>query len=237
MMMTSRKGLELIKRHEGLRLRAYKCPADVWTIGYGSTGPHVSPGMVITETQADILLRKDVARFEEGVSRLVKVKLTQGQFDALVSFSFNVGLGALGKSTLLRKLNAGRYADVPAELMKWTKAGGRELPGLVKRRRDEAGLWRSIGEADTAGRADGVVQEPKPPKTMAQSKTGGAAVIAAVTGAAAPVNEAIKAAKDTADGVTGLMAAGPWVLLAIVIVGVAAFIWYDRRKKLIEEHV
>jgi GH24 family phage-related lysozyme (muramidase) len=241
-MKTSSKGISLIKAHEGLRLHAYLCPAGVWTIGYGHTSaagePTVVKGMRITNAEADSILRRDLAAFERGVARRVKVGLTQNQFDALVSFAFNVGLGAFERSTLLRKLNAGRYGDVPAELMKWTRGGGRELPGLVNRRRDEAGLWRSADVGATGGRADvGVVDAPKPPKTMAQSKTGAAAIVTGVTGAVAPVNEAMKAARDTADGVSGLMAAGPWVLLAVVIVAAVAFIWWDRRRKLYEEGV
>jgi GH24 family phage-related lysozyme (muramidase) len=241
-MKTSDKGVALIKSHEGLRLNAYLCPANVWTIGYGHTSgagaPTVVKGMKITREEADAILRRDLGTFERGVSRRVKVGLSQSQFDALVSFAFNVGLGAFERSTLLRKLNAGRYGDVPGELMKWTKGGGRELPGLVNRRRDEAGLWRSVDIGATGGRGDvGEVDTPAPPKSMVASKTGNAAIIAGLTGSLAPINEAMKAARETADGVSGLAAAGPWVLLAVVIVGAVAFIWFDRRKKLTEEGV
>jgi len=160
MMKISPAGLELIKAHEGLRLKAYKCPAGVWTIGYGSTGPHVRPGLVITDKEAVDLLIRDVARFEAAVNRLVKVPLNQNQFDALVSFVFNVGVGAFEKSTLLRLLNGGRYEAVPAQLMRWTKAKGRELPGLVKRRRDEGTLW-ATPIAETPVKA--VSEAPSPP--------------------------------------------------------------------------
>jgi lysozyme len=135
------KGLALIKRSEGLRLKAYRCPADVPTIGYGSTGPDVKMGMTITEAEAEALLRKDLARFEKGVSEMGG-KMTPGQFSALVSFAFNLGLGALQKSTLLRKHLAGDYEGAAAEFAKWNKAGGRVLPGLVTRRSDEAALYR-----------------------------------------------------------------------------------------------
>lgn len=239
-MKTSEKGLSLIKAHEGLRLNAYLCPANVWTIGYGHTTaaghPTVKPGMKITRQEADDILRRDVSRFEERVNRLVKVPLTQSQFDALVSFDFNTG--KLHSSTLLKRLNAGKYDEVPAQMMRWTKGGGKELKGLVNRRRDEAALWRSIDPGATGGRADvGEVDAPKPPKSIAESKTGGAAIVTGIAGAAGPVNEAIRAARETADGVSGLMAAGPWVLLALVIIGAAAFIWFDRRKKLHEDGV
>lgn len=145
MRMTERrigpKGLDLIKRSEGLRLKAYRCPADVPTIGYGSTGPHVKMGMTITEAEAEALLRKDLERFERGVVEMAG-KMTPGQFSALVSFAFNLGLGALKKSTLLKKHLAGDYEGAAREFAKWVNAGGRRLPGLVTRRADEAALYR-----------------------------------------------------------------------------------------------
>ena len=235
-MKTSNRGLSLIKSHEGMRLTAYRCPAGVLTIGFGSTGPHVKPGMKITRQEADDLLEKDVSRFEARVNRLVKVPLTQSQFDALVSFDFNTG--ALHSSTLLKRLNAGKHNEVPAQLMRWTKGGGKELKGLVNRRRDEAALWRSIDPGLTGGRADvGEVDAPAQPKSMAASKTGNAAILAGLTGTLAPINEAVRAARDTAEGASGLMAAGPWVLLVVAILAAVTFIWFDRRKKLTEDGV
>jgi hypothetical protein len=192
--------------------------------------------MKITRQEADDLLEKDVSRFEARVNRLVKVPLTQSQFDALVSFDFNTG--ALHSSTLLKRLNAGKHNEVPAQLMRWTKGGGKELKGLVNRRRDEAALWRSIDPGLTGGRADvGEVDAPAQPKSMAASKTGNAAILAGLTGTLAPINEAVRAARDTAEGASGLMAAGPWVLLVVAILAAVTFIWFDRRKKLTEDGV
>lgn len=142
-MKISKKGLDLIKEYEGLELKAYKDSVGVLTIGYGSTGSHVKPGMTITAQEAEALLLKDVERFEKGVAAAVKVPLNQNQFDALVSFSFNLGLGSLQKSTLLRKLNAGDYAGAQAEFKRWNKAGGVVLRGLVRRRASEALLFGS----------------------------------------------------------------------------------------------
>lgn len=133
-------GLAIVKRSEGLRLKAYICPAGVLTIGYGSTGPHVKPGMTITEDQAEGLLRSDLRRFEDGVAQLAKVA-TDNQYSAMVSFAFNVGLEALKTSTLLRKHNEGDYAGAKAEFGKWVRGGGKVLPGLVTRRSDEADLY------------------------------------------------------------------------------------------------
>jgi lysozyme len=136
-------GLALIKQFEGLVLKAYKDPVGILTIGYGSTGAHVKPGMVITEAQADELLLKDVTRFEDAVRRLCP-NTTQGQFDALTSFAFNLGEGALENSTLRNRHNDGDYAAAAEEFGRWIYAGkpARALPGLVKRRAAEARLYR-----------------------------------------------------------------------------------------------
>lgn len=135
------QNLEIIKKWEGLYLEAYLCPANVWTIGYGHTKTAV-PGMRITESEAEDLLRQDMEWVEEAVNRLVAVPLTQNQYDALCSFTFNVGAGALGKSTLLKKLNAGDYAGAANEFPRWNRGGGRVLRGLVNRRADEQALFR-----------------------------------------------------------------------------------------------
>ena len=137
-------GLELVKHFEGCFLKAYKCPAGIWTIGYGHTGLEhndgtVHFGRVITREQADELLRHDMGKFARRVNDLVKFPLTQDQFDALVSFDFNTG--ALGKSTLLKVLNAGRPEEVPAQLMRWNRGGGKVLKGLTRRRMSEYNLW------------------------------------------------------------------------------------------------
>lgn len=135
------RALALIKRSEGLRLKAYKCPANVVTIGYGSTGPHVTMGMVITEAEAETLLREDLQRFEAGVESMGGV-MSAGQFGAMVSLAFNIGLGAFGKSSVLRLHKAADYAGAAASFALWNKGGGRILPGLVTRRADEAALYR-----------------------------------------------------------------------------------------------
>ena len=135
------EGLELIKEFEGLRLQAYLCPAKVWTIGYGSTGPHVKPGMVITEAQADKLLRDDLARFERAVAQTCPVA-TDNQFSAMVSLAFNVGEAAFGKSTLAKLHNAKDYAGAALQFPRWNKAGGKVLAGLTRRRAREQALYR-----------------------------------------------------------------------------------------------
>lgn len=131
---------QLVTNFEGLRLEAYQDAVGVWTIGYGHT-LGVKRGQVITEAQADQLLFKDVERFEASVNRLVTAALTQYQFNALVSFAFNVGGGNLKSSTLLKKLNRGDYKGAEQEFMKWVYAGGQQLRGLKRRRAAEAAMF------------------------------------------------------------------------------------------------
>lgn len=140
-MKISQKGLDLIKRFEGLRNESYRCPAGVWTIGYGHTGG-VQPGAIITAEAAEELLKKDVEKFEAGVLRLAG-KCKQGQFDALVSFAFNVGLTALEKSTLLKLHKAGQFQGAADQFLRWNKAAGKVLPGLTRRRAQERALYLS----------------------------------------------------------------------------------------------
>jgi lysozyme len=135
-------GLELIKRFEGLRLKAYRCPADVWTIGYGSTGAHVTPGLVITEARAEELLQEDLQRFEVAVAKAAG-SATDNQFAAMVSLAFNVGEAAFAKSTLCRKHNAADHFGAANEFKRWNKAAGRVMAGLSRRRAAEAQLYRT----------------------------------------------------------------------------------------------
>lgn len=140
-------GLTLVKGFEGLELQAYRDSVGVWTIGYGHTSaagpPDVYAGQSITEAEAEAILKRDLELFERGVRDLVQVGLNSNQFSALVVFSFNVGLGALADSTLLRKLNAGDYAGAANEFPRWVKAGGQTLAGLVRRREAEKALFLS----------------------------------------------------------------------------------------------
>lgn len=131
-MKISEDGLRIIQHYESCQLEAYKCPAGIWTIGYGHTGQDVKPGMVISPQRAEELLRADIASFERDVQSLVKVFVTQRQFDALVCFAFNVGSDidadtiaeGLGDSTLLKKVNAGEFKLAAEEFLKWDKADG-----------------------------------------------------------------------------------------------------------------
>lgn len=139
-MKTSNNGIALIKKYEGLKLNAYRCPAGVWTIGYGHTRT-AARGLVITERQAHELLLSDL-RVSEAVVNAKLNTLTQYQFDALVSFVFNLGERSFFQSTLFKKiLSAAPEAEIRNEFSKWVNAGGRMLPGLVARRQAEADLF------------------------------------------------------------------------------------------------
>jgi lysozyme len=155
----SKDAIEGIKKDEGVRLRPYRCPALLWTVGVGHVidpnhirvklderkGLAIPDGWDRTLTMDEVndILAKDLVTFERGVLRLCPEGLTQGRFDALVSFSFNVGLGNLQRSTIRMKHNRGEFEDAAESFMAWTKAGGKELPGLVKRRKHERALYLS----------------------------------------------------------------------------------------------
>ena len=134
--------LPLVKAYEGCQLKAYKCPAGVWTVGWGQTGKDIKEGVVWSQAQADAALEKSLSEFAEGVLKLVKVRARPEQLGALVSFAYNVGLGNLEKSTLLRLVNEGKDADaVVAQFLVWNKAAGKPLLGLLYRRVSEALMY------------------------------------------------------------------------------------------------
>jgi len=239
-MKTSDDGVKLIQLFEGLRLTSYVCPAGILTIGYGHTSaagnPIVKPKMTITKDEAADILRSDLSRFERGVEGMVKVDISQNQFDVLVSFAYNCGLGALKKSTLLKRVNAKRFDEVPAELMKWSKAGGRQLAGLVRRRRAECELWRSI----TGGEPDGSRVQPDQPvasKSIAQSKEANAAAIAGGASLIAIGNDLVPLVQgaSNAAAVASEALGRPIVILGIVILLASIGIWYWRKRRLDEE--
>jgi lysozyme len=156
-MNVSDKALALIKHHEGEKFKPYRCPAKLWTVGVGHVLYPEQAKLPLdkrdgfplrqeddrkwSQEEVDGLLRFDLSRFERGVSQYITVPLTQGMFDGLVSFSFNVGLGTLQRSTLRQKLNRGDKAGAAEELMKYCMAGGKVLKGLQNRRIDERALF------------------------------------------------------------------------------------------------
>ena len=141
-MKISQAGIDLIKKFEGIRLNSYRDVCGVATIGYGCTHG-IRLGMTITQEQAEQMLKDELAVFERGVTNLVKVDVTPGMFSALVSFAYNLGLGNLKGSTLLKLLNQGKYSDAQDEFRRWINAGGVPVKGLVARRLAEAEMFGS----------------------------------------------------------------------------------------------
>ena len=141
-MKTGEKGIDLITHFEGCYLDAYKDAVGIPTIGYGHI-KNVHMGMTITQEQAIEFLKEDLAEAENAVEHYVNVDINQDQFDALVSWVFNLGSGNLSASTMLKRINAKEWQDVPYQIQRWNKAGGKVLKGLVRRRAAEALLWQS----------------------------------------------------------------------------------------------
>jgi len=158
-MKVSAKAIKMIKHHEGVRQKPYRCPAKLWTVGVGHVlypeqgklkiddrdgfALKIEDFRVFSMEEVDGILRTDLDRFERGVEKFCPVPLTQGQFDALVSFSFNVGLGTLQRSTLRQKVLRGDMEGASEELLKYCMAGGKVLKGLLNRRKDEQAVFKS----------------------------------------------------------------------------------------------
>lgn len=198
---TTELGLTLIRAFEGCKLKAYKCPAGKWTVGYGHTsaagGLAVGPTTTLSsKAEAEKLLAADIDRFEDHIETLLAgAEIEDHQFDALVSLAFNIGVGNFAASTVLKKIKARDFDAVPANLMKWNKITDPktkakvESTGLTRRRRAEAALWRGdLEDAETYmgisfGPMPQAVEPPAPPKTMAQSKSGNASIVTGGVGA------------------------------------------------------
>jgi lysozyme len=251
-------GERLIKHFESClkpvgdgRYKSYYCPAGVLTIGWGHTNDHgrkFAPGAIWTREECDAAFREDMAHFIPRVKRLVKRELTQGQFDALVSFAYNCGEGALAKSSILRKLNAGDLEGAANAFALWNKGGGRVLAGLVRRRASEALMFRGIKDANFDGRPDRPqapvepqeepvdpmpqkVDPPEPPKPAAKSKSIWTTIGVVATSLFSILGEAWEQTK--------YLVTDPTVLLVVTIIIEAGgvFLVHDRNKKLTEEYV
>lgn len=215
-MKTSDAGRRFIEQWEGLFLKTYDDGVGVLTIGYGHTSaagpPKVIKGMTITLAECDAILARDLGKVEADVNRLVKVPLTQAQFDTLVSFQFNVG--KLGSSTLLKKLNAGNYAAVPTELMKWNKGGGKVMLGLTRRRKAEGVQWNTViapAKKLPTITADTVIKTARTTAGVAVGVGGTAEGIKAVVG---PVGETVTQVRDITDNAGQVVATTKEVVTA-----------------------
>lgn len=159
-MRTSQNGIAVMHHYESCKLRAYPDPATggaPWTIGWGHTGPEVRPGLVWDQSTADVVFAQDLQRFEIGVVHAVNVPVTQGQFDAMVSLAYNIGLGNFRSSTLLKMLNSGNPAGAADQFLRWNKAAGKVMLGLSRRRESERALFQGQA-AQEAIRRGGLVK-------------------------------------------------------------------------------
>lgn len=227
-MELTRDGIDLICRFEGFRGKAYRCPAGVWTIGYGHTSqagsPAVTPGLTMSEAEARRVLLADVGMFADRVrSQLTRI-LDDGQFSALVSFAYNVGLGNFRSSSVLKAANSGDFAAVPRRLQLWVKGGGKVLPGLVKRRAAEAAMFVS----DEKAAAEPVGQKPAPVegKPLGRSTTIAAAIMATLTTLLSIPAQFLS---------RGHLSAG--IFLASITIIAALWIIAERRKKSKEDGI
>ena len=231
-MKTSPNGVRLIKGFESFRAKAYLCPANVWTIGYGST-EGVFQGQTITEPEASALLMKELQRYERAVD--FACDANQNEFDAFVSLSFNIGIAGFQKSTVLKAHKRGDHESAARAFAMWNKGGGKVLPGLVRRRAAEAALYLTSVPDDVSDAAEvpGMPQKVDAPKPLTASKINlaqaGTATIATVTGA----TEVLKTVGDFQESVQAI---GPWLvpIACVAVVALCLFtIWqrYDLRTR------
>ena len=239
MMKASRACADLIKSFEAWKPTAYLCPAGIPTIGWGHcqgvTKQDVKNKRTITKAIGQKYFDEDVARAEDAVLRFVKAPLTQGQFDCLVSFVFNVGEGKFASSTIVKLLNKKNYEAIPAQLMRWVnalnpKTGKREpLAGLVRRRRAELALWRGVDDNDKKSDAAAYLEvEPtEPQRSFASSLTVQGAATAAVGGTGVAI-EGLRMVGDARDAVEPLRGMDTWIFVAVgllIVVGAAIAIY------------
>lgn len=231
--------IELVKRFEGLHrvqpdgsISAYRCPAGKWTIGYGST-KGVRSGMKISREEAEDLLIRDIREFEAVVKRNVMVPLSQYQFDALVSWAFNLGEGNLRSSTMLKKLNAGDYQAVPEQMLRWNKARVdgvlTVLPGLTRRRAAEAALFSldarlPSDEGGSEAPQRGITSAD--PKPLARSRTMAGAGVAGAATVLAEVAPQIEALVPYSENLKTV-----FLVVALLGIGLAMYArWNDRKE-------
>lgn len=229
-MRISQNGLELIKEFEGFSATPYVCAGGKVTVGFGHTNTASMKMKPITKRDGEALLKQDLREAEATVERLVKVDLTQNQFDALISFVFNVGAGALAKSTLLKLLNKGNYEAVPAQLMRWNKANGKPLAGLTRRRQAEGVLWSDDDNANLGEMSQAV---DAPDKSLVKSRTIANAGTAGIVGTAMiaapaiePAGEVVRIAQENPHGL--LLVIG---IALLVFAAIAIYLRIDDKRK------
>jgi len=226
-MKTNQAGVNLIKEFEGFRSKAYKCPAGVLTIGYGHTSaagtPAVKAGMTISAADGEAILKRDLTKYEAAVSDAITIELTPNQFSACVSLCYNIGPGNFAKSSVARFCNKKQFKQAADAFALWNKAGGKVLPGLVRRRAAEAALF-SKDDVSASDEVRAVVDVPKG-KSMMSSTTNIAAGATAAAGVVATVKDTVDNGKAIFSGLDINL------LLVMIILAGAAWIIYDRYRK------
>ena len=231
-MKTSQRGINLIKEFEGFRAEAYKpIPSDPWTIGYG-TIRGVKPGDVITRAEAERRLRHELVEYERAVERATGGNATQPQFDALVSFAYNVGVKGMAGSTVIKRHNAGDHQAAARAFGLWNKAGGKVWPGLTRRRAAEAALYLTPDPASqpVENIKYAMPAEVEPERSLAQSEISRASFVTGGTAAVATVAEVTRSVADIKYGMDSLM---DWIVpvLLAVVVGLSVYIFVQRRRQ------
>lgn len=223
-MRTSARGISLIKQFEGFRQNAYQDVVGVWTIGYGFT-KDVKAGDIISRAQADERLAEELREYEQAVMRATGGDVTQSQFDALVSFAFNVGIKGMSGSSVIKAHRRKDYQAAARAFALWNKAGGKVWPGLTRRRAAEAALY-----LEDMPSAVEMPQAVEPERTMADSTINRGATIAGGTAAIATVAETVSTVREVKHGVEDL---GTWLVpvLMLAVVGLCAYIVWERIKQ------
>ena len=225
-MKTGPKGLALIKEFEGWRSVAYRDPVGIWTIGYGHTamaGPPVPvKGMRITKAEGEEILKRDLVKYENAVKRAVKVDVAQQQFDAMVSLCYNIGPGAFARSSVVKAVNRRQWADAARRFHLWNKAGGRVLPGLVRRRAAEAALFSEAQPEYKLAEAVGQPIDEPEGKPFYESTTNMMAVASTAGGSVAAFA-----------GMEFRVA----LIVAVLLVLAGAYIIWERHKKSRDEAI
>lgn len=218
-MRTSSQGISLIKEFEGFREHAYRDPVGIWTIGYGFTRS-VQAGDRMTREQADRRLRDELGQYERAVEQATGGSVTQAQFDALVSFAWNVGIKGMAGSSVIKAHNRGDRQAAARAFGLWNKAGGKVWPGLTRRRAAEAAMYLSGDPVE-------MPQAVEPESHMTASPINRAGVVAGGTAAVATVAETARTVADVKYSVTSL---GDWLIpiLLLVIVGLCGYLVWQR---------
>jgi lysozyme len=215
------KAIKLIKKYESLKLVAYLCPAGVWTVGFGATGPAIVAGLVWTEEQANQRLIQDVDKFAQGVAKICP-ESTPLQHGAMVCLAFNIGLGAFKKSSVARLHKQKKYAEAAQAFGLWNKAGGKVLKGLVKRRAEEAAMYLEGCSIEPQAPGPTQAEGERPSRTIAGASIGGGAVVASQ---AADIANQLTWVQEQLVGLAPYLPMISNALVVVGLIGIGVALW------------